>query len=134
MAGTLVVTTLSDGTNTGSTTDAIRGSAKAWVNFNGNGSISIRGSFNVSSVVRNAAGNYTVNYTTAMPNANYATQVTCSTQPAYTNDGAGLACVCHAAGGVPAVYTSSVTVMATLIANGGGYDAPGAIMNVCVFA
>ena len=48
----------------------IQGSAKAWVNFNGtNGAI--RGSYNVSSVTRNGTGDYTVNYTVAMPNVNY---------------------------------------------------------------
>jgi hypothetical protein len=45
--------------------------ARAWVNFNGtNGSI--RASGNVSSVVRNSVGIYTINFTTAMPDANYA--------------------------------------------------------------
>lgn len=44
---------------------------RAWVNFNGNPAVTVRGSGNVSSVVRNSAGNYTVNFTTAMPDANY---------------------------------------------------------------
>ena len=46
-------------------------SARAWVNFNGTGP-SIRGSGNVSSITVNATGNYTVNFTTALPDANYA--------------------------------------------------------------
>jgi N-methylhydantoinase B/oxoprolinase/acetone carboxylase alpha subunit len=70
MAGTLVITTLSDGTNSTSATNCIQGSAKAWVNFDGT-SGSIRSSFNTSSVTRNGTGDYTVNFTTAMPNANY---------------------------------------------------------------
>ena len=45
---------------------------KAWVNFNGTGTVAIRASGNVSSITDNASGNYTVNFTTAMPNANYA--------------------------------------------------------------
>ena len=45
--------------------------AKAWVNFNG-GTGTIRGSFNVSSVTVVSSGIYTLNYTTAMPNGNYA--------------------------------------------------------------
>ena len=50
---------------------------RAWVNFNGtNGSI--RASGNVSSVTRNGTGNYTVNFTTAMPDANYAVNATAS--------------------------------------------------------
>ena len=70
MAGTVVMSTLSDGTNSTSSTNAIKGSAKAWVNFAGS-TATIRGSFNVSSITRTATGNYTVNFTTAMPNTNY---------------------------------------------------------------
>jgi hypothetical protein len=44
---------------------------RAWVNFNGTGVVAIRGSANVTSITDNGAGNYTVNFTTAMPNANY---------------------------------------------------------------
>ena len=46
---------------------------RAWVNFNGTGTVAIRASFNVSSVTDNGAGDYTVNFTTAMPDANYST-------------------------------------------------------------
>ena len=52
--------------------NAIYGSAKAWVNFNGAGSTSIRGSYNVSSVTYNSTADYTVNFTNAMANVNYA--------------------------------------------------------------
>jgi len=45
---------------------------RAWVNFNGTGTVTIRGSGNVSSITDNGIGNYTVNFTTAMPDANYA--------------------------------------------------------------
>ena len=44
---------------------------KAWVQFNGVGTVSIRGSFNVSSITDGGVGIYTVNFTTAMPDANY---------------------------------------------------------------
>lgn len=47
--------------------------ARAWVNFNGTGTVAIRGSGNVSSITDNGVGNYTVNFTTAMPDANYST-------------------------------------------------------------
>jgi hypothetical protein len=49
---------------------------RAWVNFNGSGGTSVRGSGNVSSVTYNAAGDYTVNFTTTLVDANYATAVT----------------------------------------------------------
>ena len=45
---------------------------RAWVNFNGTGTVAIRASGNVSSITDNGAGNYTVNFATAMPDANYA--------------------------------------------------------------
>jgi len=47
---------------------------KAWVNFDGTTATpsTIRASFNVSSVTRNATGEYTINFTTAMPDTNYA--------------------------------------------------------------
>ena len=44
---------------------------RAWVNFNGTGTVAIRGSGNVSSITDNSVGDYTVNFTTAMPDANY---------------------------------------------------------------
>lgn len=53
-----------------------QGVAKAWVNFNGTGTVAIRDSFNVSSITDNGTGDYTVNFTDAMPNANYAALVT----------------------------------------------------------
>lgn len=45
--------------------------ARAWVNFNGTGTVAIRGSGNVSSITDNGTGDYTVNFTTAMPDTNY---------------------------------------------------------------
>ena len=49
---------------------------RAWVNFNGTGTIAIRASGNVTSITDNGTGDYTVNFTTAMPDTNYATLVT----------------------------------------------------------
>ena len=48
---------------------------RAWVNFNGTGTVAIRASGNVSSITDNGTGDYTVNFTTAMPDANYCAQV-----------------------------------------------------------
>ena len=77
MAGTLTISTLSDGTNSTSSTNCIQGSAKAWVNFNGS-TQAVRGSYNVSSITLVATGQFTVNYTSALPNVNYSIQVTAS--------------------------------------------------------
>lgn len=48
-----------------------RGIAKAWVNFNGTGTVAIRSAMNVSSITDNGTGDYTVNYSTAFSDANY---------------------------------------------------------------
>jgi hypothetical protein len=71
MAGTVVISTLSDGTNSTSATNPIMGSAKSWVYFNGVSSVTIGSSYNVSSVTRNGTGYYTVNFTNNMPNNTY---------------------------------------------------------------
>lgn len=44
---------------------------RAWVTFNGTGTVAINGQFNVSSITDNGTGDYTINFTTAMPDANY---------------------------------------------------------------
>lgn len=50
----------------------VQGSAKAWVNFNGIGTVAIRAAFNVSSITDNGTGDYTVNFTSALADGNYA--------------------------------------------------------------
>ena len=49
--------------------------AKAWVNFNGQGTVAIRAAGNVSSITDNGTGDYTMNFTTAMSDANYGSAV-----------------------------------------------------------
>jgi len=70
MAGTLVANTINTDTGLFSTNNAYLGIAKAWVLYNGVAQ-TITGSFNVSSVTYNGTGNYTINFTTAMPNTTY---------------------------------------------------------------
>jgi hypothetical protein len=48
---------------------------RAWVNFNGTGTVAIRASGNVSSITDHANGQYTVNFATAMPDTDYATSI-----------------------------------------------------------
>lgn len=45
---------------------------RAWVNFNGTGTVAIRAAYNVTSITDNGLGNYTITFATAMPDANYA--------------------------------------------------------------
>ena len=70
---TAKVTTIQDASgNNSSTPEQIeQGRAKVWVNFDGTGTPAISDSLNASSITDNGAGNYTVNFTTAMSNANY---------------------------------------------------------------
>ena len=51
---------------------------RAWVNFNGTGTVAIRASGNVTSITDNGTGNYTVNFTNNMPDINYAVTGTAS--------------------------------------------------------
>ena len=53
---------------------------KAWVNFNGTGTVSIRAGYNVASITDNGAGSYAVNLTTALLDANYSATASCRGQ------------------------------------------------------
>lgn len=71
---TLKVNQLQDtsGSNTSTAVQIAQGRAKAWVSFNGVGTVAIRDSFNVSSITDNGTGDYRVNFTDAMSSTNYA--------------------------------------------------------------
>ena len=75
MAGTLTISTLSDGTNSTSSTNCIQGSAKAWVNYNGVTQV-VRASYNVSSVTYVSTGIYRLNFTNALVDSNFSTVTT----------------------------------------------------------
>lgn len=60
---------------------------RAWVNFNGTGTVAIRASGNVSSITDNGTGDYTINFTTAMPDVNYS--VTGAAESPDASSGAG---------------------------------------------
>ncbi len=70
---TLKVGTIQDtsGNNSSTPSEVAQGRAKAWVNFNGTGTVAIREDFNVSSITDNATGQYTVTFTNAMADALY---------------------------------------------------------------
>ena len=75
---TIIATTLSNGSVSVPTATVVNGSAKAWVNFNGTGTIAARDSFNVASLTDNGAGDYTVNFSGAFSSANYSLSGTAS--------------------------------------------------------
>jgi hypothetical protein len=74
---TAIVTTLSDGTNSTSSTNLVRAPCKAWIKYSGTAQ-TIYASYNVSSVTYLFTGRYQVNFTTAFSSANYAACVTAS--------------------------------------------------------
>jgi hypothetical protein len=70
---TIKATTLSTQSNATVPIDTVvNGTAKAWVNFNGTGTVAIRASFNVASITDHGTGDYSISFTNAMPDANYA--------------------------------------------------------------
>jgi hypothetical protein len=78
---------------------------RAWVNFNGTGTVAIRGSGNVTSITDNGTGDYTVNFTTAMPDANYSATLGYARTTTQLKDGIGIIASSSA------VTTSSIKVI-----------------------
>jgi hypothetical protein len=68
--------TISDAAGTGPATLTGQYAAKAWVNFNGTGTVAIRQSGNVASITDTGTGAYTINFSSAFANANYFASVT----------------------------------------------------------
>ena len=67
MAGKIIADTLEHSTAGSVTTDyVVNGSAKAWLNMKGTGTVAINESFNVSSITDNSSGNYTTTFTNAL--------------------------------------------------------------------
>jgi hypothetical protein len=96
---------------------------RAWVNFNGTGTVAIRASGNVSSITDNGTGDYTVNFTTAMPDTNYSVVT-----------GGHASTSSSAAGRVTEPYslaTNSVAIATAASSNGGAAD--NAIVCVAIF-
>ena len=62
---------------------------KAWVNFNGTGTVAIRDNFNVSSITDNGTGDYTVNFSNSLGSSDYCTLCTCA-DPGTANIGTNI--------------------------------------------
>ena len=72
MAGKIVADTLEHSTAGSVTTDyVVNGSAKAWVNFNGTGTIATRESLNVSTLTDNGTGDYKVTFTASLSTSDF---------------------------------------------------------------
>jgi hypothetical protein len=107
---------------------------RAWVNFNGAGTVAINASGNVSSITDNGAGDYTVNFTTALPDANYCTQ--CTAYPKSTTNNINYAIGLHTSSitGAPTTKTTSAVRILIGASNAtGGTLADMADVNVAIF-
>jgi hypothetical protein len=71
MAGKLTISTLNDSSGVFATQNAMSGICQAWIDYS-NSAQTIKASFNVSSVTYNGTGDFTINFTTALADANYA--------------------------------------------------------------
>jgi hypothetical protein len=100
---------------------------RAWVNFNGTGPVAIRASYNVSSITDNGTGDYTVNFTNALVDANYSSVITSATIPAAPTG----TLVCNTSDNTTA-RTSSALRMTTRYGNNDVlYDSP--VVSVAIF-
>ena len=97
---------------------------RAWVDFDGTGTPSIRGSGNVSSITDITTGGYTINFTTAMPDVNFAVSGSAGSKD---NDGTdnGVVCLFNRATSSVSIYTRNVQS----IGGATDYDA----VNVAIF-
>jgi hypothetical protein len=114
------------GFNSGYGSVATAYGCRAWINFNGTGTPAARGSGNISSITDNGTGNYTLNFTTAFPDANYSTCGISNLDATGTGSG-------RSANSFNArdAATSSVRILVIDGTNGNTIDA--ALINVSIF-
>ena len=102
---------------------------RAWVNFNGTGTVAIRASGNVSSITDVGTGDYTVNFTTAMPDANYSA-VGSVIGPATSYGGASIIATSNSSGNLHSTTQMSFGCFNTYLSSG-SVDQP--YINIVVF-
>ena len=129
MAGTVLADTLQDGSGNSTTmTNAIQGSAKAWVRYDSANKV-VRASYNVSSVTYNATGQWNLNFINAMPDTNYSFVGTGS-----FNDGVVQNMLFLIGGYRGTSITSSTLPLQGCYVSGGSFvSADGYVVNVAVF-
>jgi hypothetical protein len=100
--------------------NSVTTNALAWVNFNGTGTVAIRSSYNVSSITDNGTGDYTVNFTTALSDANYSDIACIRNDPANGANANGNAVIGKAGGAAPS--TTSCPIVTGAPSNATAYD------------
>ena len=103
---------------------------RAWVNFDGTGTVSIRAAYNVSSITDQGTGNYTVNFTNAMPDDDYA--VALSAKQRDLNGGAASTAATLRDSTIASDYTTALVGVQFPNTSFNGFIDP-VIMNVAVF-
>jgi hypothetical protein len=103
--------------------------SRAWVNFNGTGTVAIRQSRNVSSITDNGTGDYTVNFTQAMPDAEYMATQSCG------NNNWGVMAIPAATNSTSSLLLQSTTQyrVYSSAASGGTSNTDVAVMFVAIF-
>ena len=87
MAGKIIADTIETGAGADiSTSYVVNGSAKAWANMNGTGTIALRDSLNASSLTDHSAGIYTTSWTNSFADTEYATTTATNLDQAYSGD------------------------------------------------
>jgi hypothetical protein len=105
---------------------------RAWVNFNGTGTVAIRAAGNVASITDNGTGDYTVNFTTAMQDANYCFSMSASDDGTGANQSNGFAYGAWKRGPNSCVYnTTSIRFQLGYPANETLYDQTN--INIAIF-
>jgi hypothetical protein len=127
---TIIASNISDGTTSVPSTYVVNGSAKAWVNFNGTGTIAARDSFNVASLTDNGVGDYSVNVSSAFDVADYAISLSNSRQPTIGNPPGFINIFTNNSTGLDATPTTSAFRLGLLDYGVGGRD----VTYVCTFA
>jgi len=87
MAGKIIADTIETGAGANvSTSYVVNGSAKAWANINGTGTIAFSDSLNCASLTDHSSGIFTTSFTNSMNNASYSTATACNLNNAYSGD------------------------------------------------
>jgi hypothetical protein len=118
VAGTVTTANISDGTDSVATGYVVNGSAKAWVNFNGTGTVAIRDSMNVASITDEGVAKTKASFTSAMSNTEFVMTATAS------NGGGGAAAALYAPNISAKSTTATGTIFTQSISTGSAIDDP----------
>jgi len=128
------VTTLKDtsGGSSSTTAQIASGRAKAWVNFDGTGAVTIRANFNVNSITDNNTGDYTVNFSTSFSDTNYCVVTGTSGNANSTNGNEFYVSTQIAGPSYNAAFTATGSIRMTYL-DGAGINRDVAVLNIAIY-